>query len=137
MKENHIGFALACLILVSIFETARAQAQQPLSDFIEAASKRALDVRTAVATRKQAAARREEARGFLLPGVSATGEYDHNQYEIEFAAPMSMEPIVIQKRDQLFGDITVGMPIVDISAWAAYFQSRSSAEAAKWGLSLA
>jgi outer membrane protein len=119
---------VACLALMP----GVAAAQQPLSEFLEAAEDGNLDLRAARAALAQSRSQVDEARARLLPSASATGTYTRNEYEVVVQLPNpGGEPrqAVISPYDQLEGRFTIAVPILDLSAWASFLSAEASADA--------
>jgi outer membrane protein len=105
-----------------------AAAQQPLSEFLEAAEHGNLDVRAARASLAQTRSQVDEARARLLPSASATGTYTRN--ELEVVVGLGDRQVVISPYDQFDGRFTINVPILDLSAWANFFSAEAAADAA-------
>jgi outer membrane protein len=123
------------LFALALFAPMAASAQQPLPDFLDAASDAALDVREAEAALHTAQSQVDEARARLLPSVSGSFGYQRNEPEVGFtqcADPMTMTMCV--QRTIVAGDAasasgTLSVPILDLSAWAGFIQSEAAADA--------
>ncbi len=126
--------SLALLILAqTLFTPTVVLAQQPLSDFIASANEHALDARQARAALQRADAATELARARLLPNAQASATYTRNQYQVQFdnfLMPMG-DPITIQAYDQMFANVAINVPLIDIAGWAVYFQNDANADAAE------
>lgn len=131
---HRVPLVLAALASLAV-APATAAAQQPLSEFLEAADSAALDVREARAGLRQAQSQVDEARARLLPSVSATGAYQRNEFEAAFMGPMGR--VVIQPYDSLTATFALTVPLIDIHAWSGFFQSEAFAEVAEARLELA
>ncbi|MEZ4288948.1 MAG: TolC family protein [Polyangiales bacterium] len=133
--------AILCVGFLSTSVVQSTSAQQPLKEFLEAAKTNALQLRRADASRKEAKATTHTAIGGLLPGVTGTGVYSRNQYEVRFQLPTGTgtagQDVVIQRKDQWVGKAEVKMPLLDLTAWARYFEAKSLADAAKFNIALA
>ena len=106
---------LACTSLSGDCDGAgrlRAQALQPLDDFVRGARAQSPANREAVANREGAEARADEAFGRALPGVSAAGTYTRNQWEVSFGE------LKVLPRDQLDAAVTLAVPLVDLAKFA-------------------
>ena len=103
-----------------------AEAQQPLSKFLNAASSRALDVRRAEASKHEAEATRGIALGRMLPSATATGTYLRNQFEVSFESAPGVRA-VFQEKNQYIGEVSLSMPLVDFRVWADYLGARKLA----------
>jgi outer membrane protein TolC len=135
-RQTQLGLLVCALVIGSAISSV-AHAQQPLSTFLDAAGERSLDVRQSQAILSQSRAAIEVSRGRLLPAFIAQGTYTRNELEITFNNPLTMQDIVIQRYDQLTGTLTISVPLVDISAWASYFQTEAMAGAADAQVDLA
>jgi outer membrane protein len=135
----HRSFSLAALLAVPalLASPSVAGAQQPLSEFLEAADSAALDVREARAALRQSQSLIDEARARLLPSATATGTYQRNEYEAAFANPATGDRVVIQPFDALTATFSVTVPLIDLGAWSGYFQTEALAGAADARLELA
>jgi outer membrane protein TolC len=124
------GLALAGLLGAT---TSRAHALQPLEAFLRAAKRVNHDNREASATTQQREAEVDVAEGRLYPAFNANGSYTRNQYEValdlsafgmgaggmmpaaDTAAPSGR--LVIQPRNQVDGNLTLSVPLIDVAAW--------------------
>jgi outer membrane protein TolC len=121
------GLALAGLLGAN---ASHVHALQPLEAFLRAAKRVNHDNREAAATTDQRKAEIDVAEGRLYPAFTANGSYTRNQYEVSFdptalgiagagTNPMmvSAKPIVIQPRNQVDGNLTLAIPLIDVAAW--------------------
>jgi outer membrane protein TolC len=132
-----------------------AHALQPLKEFLESAKTYNPDNRAAHAAVAQRDAELSVSTGVLEPGLSATGVYTHNQYQVDTsdlfnlpAAPLAaieqtiktanptlfnqietlvqaIPNTVIQPQNQWDANITLAVPIINVAAW----DRRSAAKA--------
>ncbi|MGE0788666.1 MAG: TolC family protein [Sandaracinaceae bacterium] len=119
-------------VIVWLVGGATAAAQQPLAQFLEAAQHGSLDLREARATLDQARSQTDEARARLLPSAMATAGYARNEIEVapSFMAGGMTVQAVIQPYDQLDARFQLTVPILDLAAWTAFFQSEELGNAA-------
>lgn len=112
---------------------AGAHAQQPLAELVLAAHEHALDLREAIEVREQTRSQVDESRARLLPSFTASAGYTHFEYAIQPQFPDGMggfNTATIQPLDQLQGNFSLDVPIVDVGAWLTFFSSESTADAA-------
>ena len=118
--RNHRSLRLSTVggLLLSL-AAAKTQALQPIDKFLEGARRSHFDNREAAATTRQRSAESEVASQRLYPTFSATGSYTRNQYEVAVAFPVdgTAQRIVIQPQDQLDGNLTLSLPLIDVAAW--------------------
>lgn len=128
-----LAAVVSCLVLAPT-----ALAQQPLEAFLRSADERALDVRETQAAVRQARAQVDEARARLLPSFLGQAGYQRNDPAIEVNLPTGevdemgnpiTRQVPIQPADQLSASATLTVPLLDLSAWAVFFQTEASAEA--------
>jgi outer membrane protein len=121
-----------------LLTTSSAGAQEPLGAFLDSARTRALDVREAEAALEQASSQAAEARARLLPSVTGVATYQRNEPEVVVRIPAGMDamgnPIVreatVTPADQLTASATLSVPVLDLSAWASFFQLDAAEDAA-------
>lgn len=102
---------------------------QPLSDFLRSAQKTNFDARAGVQARARAQAEFATAWGGLVPSLTASGGWTHNQYEavVNFG---SSNPVVIIPKDQFDATLKAEVPLINPSGWLQTAAASSSAEAA-------
>lgn len=120
-----------------LLTTSSAGAQEPLGEFLDSARTRALDVREAEAALEQASSQAAEARARLLPSVTGVATYQRNEPEVVVRIPgmdAMGNPIVreatVTPADQLSASATLTVPVLDLSAWASFFQMDAAEDAA-------
>jgi outer membrane protein len=120
-----------------LLTTSSAAAQQPLDEFLDSARTRALDVREAEAALEQASSQVAEARARLLPSVTGVATYQRNEPEVVVRIPGMDEmgnPIVreaaVTPANQLSASATLSVPVLDLGAWASFFQAGATEDAA-------
>jgi outer membrane protein TolC len=88
-------------------------------------------VRSSAATVAQRDAEADRATGALLPTLQAQGTYTRNQYEVAFPASLvgGTGTLTILPLNQLDGDFTLTVPIVDIGAWDRRVQAKATRDA--------
>ena len=106
---------------------------QPLSDFLTAAERANLDARTGAQARERAEAEFAQAWGGLLPSLTASGGWTHNQYDAVQDFPTgatTTKTVTIVPKDQLDAQLKVEVPLLDLSRWLKTAAASSSAQAA-------
>ena len=73
---------------------------QGVKDFLDAAEKQNVDRKISIEQRNRAAAEYRQAWTALLPSVSASGGWTHNQYNAEIPNPATGTKVVIIPYDQ-------------------------------------
>jgi outer membrane protein len=114
---------------LGLLAAPRAQAQQPLAEFLAAAGTHSTDVREARELARSLDGAAAEARGRLLPSASATGTYTRNEREVV----VNLGPdrtAVLSPFDQLDARFTLAVPLLDVTAWEGLFAAEASADAA-------
>lgn len=106
-----------------------ARAQQPLAEFLAAAQTRPLDVRAARAALEHSRGRAEQARGRLLPSISAQGTYARNEYPLIFEVMGTQ--LTIQQVDQVDASFSAGVAVLDLGGWASFFAAEAATTAAE------
>ena len=127
----NINFIAAC----GCFALAASPvAAQPLSTFLEAAERENLDVRSAEQTRTRADADFGQAWGSLLPTLTASGGWTHNQYAaiVEFpTSATTTQSGTIVPKDQLDAQLKAEVPLIDVSRWLKTAAASSNVEGAR------
>ncbi len=102
---------------------------QPLNDFLRSAERANFDARTGVQARAQAQAEFATAWGGLVPSLTASGGWTHNQYEavVNFG---SADSVVIIPKDQFDATLKAEVPLINPAGWLKTSAAASSAEAA-------
>lgn len=108
-----------------------ALAQQPLSEFLEAADQGNLSLQAARAALSQSRGQVDQARARLLPSLNAVGSYTRNEHEVVIQIPRDgeVQDAVITPYDQLDARFTLTVPLLDLSGWASFFSAEASADA--------
>lgn len=125
------GFPLFLLTfgLIGPLRAGRAEALQPLDEFLARAPSNAFDTREAALLAQQREAEADVALGRLLPALSARGVYTRNQYEI--ATPTGpASRALIQPENQLDAIFALDVPIVDLPNYYRHRATRALARAA-------
>lgn len=138
-RERHEDRALrrgagSVLLFAFALCATPAHAQQPLSVFLRGAADRAVELRAADASAREAGSRVDEARAALLPSLSLTAGYTRNETEIVAEFPDGaggLQEAVISAQDQVEGRLQLDVPLVNVSAWSRFFGAESRAEAAR------
>ena len=89
---------------VLMWVVAMPSLAQPLSDFLTAAERANLDARTGAQARERAEAEFAQAWGGLLPSLTASGGWTHNQYDAVQDFPTgatTTKTVTIVPKDQL------------------------------------
>lgn len=100
-----------------------ALALQPVTEFLEHARTYNPQNRAAHATAVQRDEEIGVSTGNLLPNLSAQGSYTRNEYEVTF--PFGGQNLLIQPLNQLDGNVTLTVPLINIANW----DRRAAAEA--------
>ncbi len=119
------SFSLGALLV------AMPAAAQPLGQFLSAADRANYDARTGAEARVKAAADFTAAWGALLPSLTVTGGWTHNQYDAVFQLPGQTDSITIVPKDQLDAQLKVEVPLIDASRWLKTSAASASASAAE------
>ena len=125
-----LGSLFAAWLVAAWLVTPRAQAQQPLSEFIDASDEHSTDVREAIEAARGAGSAVDEARGRLLPSATATGSYTRNEREVVVNLGVD-RTAVITPFDQLDARFSLNVPLLDLTAWESFFASEATADAAE------
>jgi outer membrane protein TolC len=107
---------------------------QPLAAFLSSADRANLDTRTGVQAREKAQAEFAQAWGGLLPSLTASGGWTHNQYEGVITIPTgatTSNTVTITPLNQLDATFKAEVPLLDASRWLKTAAASSSAEAAE------
>ncbi len=107
---------------------------QPLEAFLSASARANLDARTGAQARERAEAEFGQAWGALLPSLTASGGWTHNQYEAVVTIPTgatTSDKIVITPFDQLDATLKAELPLVDAARWLKTSAASASADAAR------
>jgi outer membrane protein TolC len=110
-----------------------AAAAQDLAAYQEAAVRSHPRIKVADAATQSARAQREQAQGALLPTLSLSAGWTHNQYDavVEFPdGTGGTDEVVIVPKDQYDGALALRVPIVDATSWARRLALGSGVEAA-------
>lgn len=111
-----------------------AAGAQPLDAFLSSADKANFEVRTGVEARARAEAEFAQAWGALLPSITASGGWTHNQYAAQVTIPTgatTSSTIVITPIDQLDATLRAEVPLIDATRWLRTAASSASAAAAR------
>ena len=119
---------LAAFVLVALGAPSTAHALQPLDTFLAGARSNHPDALAADATYRQREAEVGQARGRLLPSLTARGTYTHNQFEA--ITPPELGSLVITPQNQLDAVFLLDVPIVDLAQFARYGAQKTQAELA-------
>ncbi|MBL9039769.1 MAG: TolC family protein [Archangium sp.] len=124
MKRLVLSVALAAM-------PAFAQSQS-LKQFLESADVHNVDRRLSLTQREAAAAQLTQAWSALLPSLSASGGWTHNQFEAVASLPtgMTVTRLVIVPADQLDAALRVDLPLIDAARWFRGLAVASASDAA-------
>ncbi|MDP1823705.1 MAG: TolC family protein [Archangium sp.] len=106
---------------------------QPLAQFLSSAERANLDARTGAQARERAEAEFAQAWGGLLPSLTASGGWTHNQYDAVLGFPTgatSSTTVVIVPKNQLDATFKAEVPLLAPSRWLETAAASSSARAA-------
>ena len=134
------AMATCAIVLMGVPFTVEAQASQsespplpPLSRFVAAARVHAVDNREASALMQQREAQHAQAIYTLLPAITASAGYTHNQLEIAATFPDGMggtSQAVITAQDQLEASVGVEATLFDYAALRALGGASANVDAA-------
>jgi outer membrane protein TolC len=119
---------------------ASAYALQPLTDFLDHAKTWNPDNRAAHATVDQREAEVSVSSGNLAPNLQFNGLYTHNQFEVNTSslipsgslpAGVTIPNSTIQPYNQLDGNVTLTVPIINIANWDRRDVSKATLSGAK------
>lgn len=106
------------LVMAMVLAATGARAADGLQQFLDAAEQQNVDRKISVEQRNRAAAEFRQAWTALLPTLSASGSWTHNQYNAELTInPITGEKVVIIPYDQLDGVIRFDLPLIDTGRW--------------------
>lgn len=120
------------LLGASLLVSGEARALQSLSEFRTGARRHAFDLRESAETAAQRDEEATQATTKLLPTLTLTGGYTHNQYESVARIPNgdgTIKTATITPHDQLDATVSVAVPIVDVSILRRAAASRTVADA--------
>jgi outer membrane protein len=107
---------------------------QSLDAFLGSADRSNLDSRTSVQSREKAEAEFGQAWGALLPSLTATGGWTHNQYDAVITIPTGATTsniVTITPKDQLDTTLKVEVPLIDATKWLRTSASSAASDAAR------
>ncbi len=102
---------------------------QPLSDFLHSAERANFDARTSVQSRARAQAEFASAWGALVPSLTASGGWTHNQYDAVINLGSSGSVVIIPK-DQFDATLKAEVPLINPAGWLRTSAGASAAQAA-------
>jgi outer membrane protein TolC len=104
---------------------------QGVKDFLDAAEKQNVDRKISIEQRNRAAAEYRQAWTALLPTLSASGGWTHNQYNAEITTnPVTGTKAIIVPYDQFDAAFRFDLPLIDTGRWFRMFAADKSAESA-------
>lgn len=118
---------LACLY-------AFAAQAQTLAAFLSSADEHNLDGRLSAVATLTARSEAGQAWGGLLPALTVTGAWTHNQYPAIVTlptGPTSSQTVTIVPKDQLDATLKVEVPVIDPARWFRSASSLARAEGAE------
>jgi outer membrane protein TolC len=133
-EGEHVMSVRTLVAVAGLVVAARADALQPLEEFLRGARTASTDVAEARAARRQSRAEADAALGRALPRLSLSGTYTRNQYENELRLPGDGGPgelVTITPKDQLDGAATLEVPLVDLASFARVGAARTSTRASQ------
>ncbi len=132
---------IAIVIALLASSAATASAQQPLQRFLRSAVDRSFDTRSARASLAESGSQADQARGALLPSLTASASYTHNQRAIvaQFPDPTtgSLQSATITAQNQVDARVQLDVPIIDVGAWSRFFAAEQRTDAAQARLAAA
>ncbi|GEJ56721.1 TolC family protein [Anaeromyxobacter diazotrophicus] len=117
--------ALAAALLAA----PRAQALQPLAEFLQSARTASPDNREARASTEVSRAQASAATSRLLPGISLRGTYARNQYEV--SEPAGGGTLTLAPANQLDAYAVLTVPLFDAASFVRARAASGSARAAE------
>lgn len=123
-------FAIAASMAAALWSSA-AHATQPLEEFLGHARQENFDSREKRVESVQREWEESASLGRLLPAFTARGVYQYNQYEVAAEFPGLTESLVITPKHQLDAILQLDVPIIDMSSYHRYQQSKHLAEATR------
>lgn len=112
-------FVIIAAVVLSAGQSFATDAVE-LSQFLEAADQQNIDRRMTAEVHKRSVAEFRQAWTSLLPSLSASASWTHNQYEAAATLPNGMggsTKLVIQPFDQFDGVLRFDLPLVDTTRW--------------------
>lgn len=121
------------LLTLVLLAAPAAGAAQPLAAFLDSAARQNVDERLASEARVRADAEAGQAWGALLPSLTASGAWTHNQYDAVLEFPTGQgtsKTVTIIPRNQLEASIRVEVPLIDATKWLQTAATAAGADAA-------
>lgn len=125
---------LKTVAVVAFFATPASSNAQALAAFLDSAAQHNVDSRLAEETRLRAEAEFGQAWGALLPSLTASGGWTHNQYDavVEFPTGLTTtEKVTITPKDQFDTSLKVEVPIIDAAKWLKTSATSAGLDAAE------
>lgn len=122
---------LTAAVVVLVAAQSRAQS---LVDFLKSSERLAFDARTSAVEVDRASAVHGQAWGALVPSLTASGGWTHNQYDAVVSLPGSdgvTKTITIVPKDQLEATVRAEVPLIDAAKWVQVAASSASVESAE------
>ncbi|MBN1337151.1 MAG: TolC family protein [Deltaproteobacteria bacterium] len=143
--------ALACCLLLGPVPSARAGEILSLGEALRAADQHNLTLKALQTTLDQADGQLRQARGLLVPMVSAGGTWSHADHEdtVDLGASMSAlydmleamgievpdapdsEPMVVRQQETVSGSLTASLSVLDPETWATARVAREGRDLAR------
>jgi len=121
-------------VVVSLVAAQALAQPKTLEDFLSAADERNVDRRISLEQRQKAEADFRAAWTALLPTLTASASWTHNQYEASanFPNPATgmVTKLVIVPGDQLDGVLRFDLPLIDTGRWFRALAANTSQESA-------
>lgn len=119
---------ISSVVLSLLALTAHAE---DVKTFLQAAEQGSIDRKISIEQRNRAAAEYRAAWTSLLPSISASVGWTHNQYPAEFPNPMNpSQNLVIIPQNQFDGALRFDVPLIDTQRWLRSSAAGSLDEAA-------
>ena len=96
------------------------------ADAIQRALARNPTVGVALAEIQRADALVQEARSGWLPTLVGNGQYTHLDHARTQVSPATMRPVTVFEQDQLYGNLTLTVPVVAAQGWTAERQAKDN-----------
>src|SRR5574337_1826912 len=122
--------ACAGVLAAALLAAPRAEALQPLEEFLRTARTASPDNQEALATTEASRAQASAVTGRLLPGLGLRGTYARNQYDI--TEPLGGGGVLtLQPNDQLDAYAVLTVPLFDAATFVRARAAATSARAAQ------
>lgn len=129
IRKHLLSVHFTMAVLATSLFPSRAEATQPLEEFLASAKSENFDMREQRAQKSQREWEENAALGRLLPAFSARGVYQYNEYEVSAQLPGMSDKLVITPKHQLDAILQLDVPIIDLASYHRYQQARHAADA--------